>query len=484
MNCAICNRKVIRLDSLAKTFSEIAKPLSEMIRKGFMEQWKEKPNLWNILNQLSKQYPNDSLDTILQSDEQNYQKVRNLFSKEAINKSDNNYDTERFAKHSFKKMLFDSRKELLSANMIMNNCNKFKKYLDGSPLRAYEQLDVYAKKYPDKTLSEIIQMDEIYNANKANDESASKNFYNKLNYHFDKILKIISPENRKDFLYFMSIEMKAKNIIYTEKNNNTIILKIKKLYDEALKSEPYQDIKSMVMEELEQINAEYPTEYDFFITAHDDNWSDAEILNNIIGAFGSTGSRIIPLSRGGKDNVYNTIIMCKMCNSAKGNQKCDDEYIKFHPEVNGYIQKQIDSIMTRILNGQIKDEALVRWPIIVAGKLNSYTNGAINPNIGDYMINITKLTEDKIKKNLLKIKKLEMQNLKIAQQSHCEDNKIILNNELQIKELKAFITKNQKDLKFFESYTPDDEINNVSSEYENILEKHEDFSDDFGGNCG
>lgn len=77
-----------------------------------------------------------------------------------------------------------------------------------------------------------------------------------------------------------------------------------------------------------------------------------------------------------------------------------EEHIKYHPEMSYNLQKQIDFFSNIILDNNIIGD-MRRWPIEVARTFNTYTNGAICPNIDDFYQKSTK----KINRRILKRQK-------------------------------------------------------------------------------
>ena len=69
----------------------------------------------------------------------------------------------------------------------MKRFSGFKNILLGSKLETFEQLEIYARKYPRKTLEEIINLDEVYRFHQQKDWLQRASTREKMDYHFDNI---------------------------------------------------------------------------------------------------------------------------------------------------------------------------------------------------------------------------------------------------------------------------------------------------------
>ena len=111
----------------------------------------------------------------------------------------------------------------------------FKPSLQGSKLETFEQLQIYAKKYPRKTLSEIIQMDEIRKFHATKDLLQRAQSREKLDYHFSNISDLLKKAKPEAEDYFYELKQQAIGIISDEKDAKAKIPLIKNMYKKALR---------------------------------------------------------------------------------------------------------------------------------------------------------------------------------------------------------------------------------------------------------
>ena len=64
--CACCGKKVITTESITQAFRVIAKPLSKMLESGSFKFWKTQKDVWRLLENYAKAFPDKSLDKILE----------------------------------------------------------------------------------------------------------------------------------------------------------------------------------------------------------------------------------------------------------------------------------------------------------------------------------------------------------------------------------------------------------------------------------
>jgi len=79
----------------------------------------------------------------------------------------------------------------------------------------------------------------------------------------------------------------------------------------------------------------------------------SEIAHRIIEPSQSTAEHIHPHSNKGSNNPSNYLAECKKCNNDRGNMSYV-KWLKIHPEMINNVQKYMDEIIDRIVNGEIK----------------------------------------------------------------------------------------------------------------------------------
>lgn len=491
INCACCDREVITLDRFESKFTTITKPLKELMEKGLLDKWKDElPKLWNVLTHFTEKYPEDSFDTIVQRDEDEYTTVRKTFSMDARESyPEQSYNqTERLAKKAYKALLYDTRENLGSASQIVGIFKEFKKYLSDSPLQAFEQLQIYAQKYPNLRLSEIVQLDEVYNLHKTQHELTLKKFWDKQDYHFNNVIALVRAEDPLAILYFQRAERTVKKIMYTDPDVSARRPRVKEYYENAIKFMKCENIKDAIMEELDQIPVSYPREDAFFVEAKENNWNDAVIIKNIFKPFCGTMDHFLARSKGGADSIYNNTVMCEECNHAKSN-KDFNIHLKFHPDMPKYLQKQVDYVRNAIIDKKITADSLVRWPVLFPENVNYSTGGVIHLEYGDYKDKAVELSEEKCQGSITRIEELRKANEALNEQKEELKEKIhqlyrtMRENLDEIETRKTWLKKNQRDVEFFKKDDYSEEVQRLFYTPQSS-EEHEEFPDDFSGDCG
>lgn len=385
ITCACCGQKVITPEVADRAWGAVAKPLSTAVKKGAFSNLTENfPQVSILLKSFAERFPKLSLDRIIYNDE-NYLELRaaavaDIANSEPVNEKHPNPNM------AAKKILYDmqaaSRNYLRSSSVVMKRFAIFKDRLNGYKKDIFEQFQIYAKKYPRKTLSEIVNMDEIYKFHKMKDFLQRAATREQLDYHFGNIKDIITAK-RPD-LAEKTDELKETALdIYAEgRDSQKHLVKMKELYEQALKENGLEKLKWKVFEELEQVPETFTTVDSFMVYAKDHKYSDGAILASLITPSMTSYEHIIPKSNGGKDTLLNGIVMCRGCN-LKRKSIPYSEYIKYHPEMVYNTQKQMDMISQYILNGSLPAE-FEFYPVKTSRTLYNYSAGKINVNVENY----------------------------------------------------------------------------------------------------
>lgn len=391
IRCACCDRKMINPIELGRAFAKVSKPLSQIMEKGVLLCWQQQPEIGKILEDFAKKFPKFSLDKII--DDKDNRTILKLALVERV-KKDSEKELERMnpdekfryidkaVLDQFGDIVNRSRDPLRGAGAVMKRMASFKQCLDGEKLATFEQLEIYAQKYPRKTLKEIINMDEIYKFHRTKDLLQRTEKREKLDFHFTNIEKMIKKfdPNSENLIYDL------KNIVLDSfehyRDECSRIYYAKNLYKKAL--EQYNDNKLVekVWKELEQIPTSFITKDSFLVYAKNHNYSDNRIIASLLIPSEVSFEHIVPRSENGINHATNGIVLCRDCNQRRGSVPYE-EFIQYHPKMPYNTQKQIQTIADYILKGRM-DSMYRFWPIKVAQTLNDYTNGAINPDVSEY----------------------------------------------------------------------------------------------------
>ena len=406
IRCACCDRKMINPMDLGKAFAAITKPLSQMMEKGVLSYWQQQPEIGEILQEFAEKFPTLSLDKIIDNKDNRtvlkmalVKRTKKINAKElkqmTIGEGNRFIDKEVLDKYG--DIINRSRDTLRGAGAVMKRMASFKECLDGEKLATFEQLEIYAQKYPRKTLKEIINMDEIYKFHKTMDLLQRAEKREKLDFHFNNIEKMIKKldPNTEDLIY--DLKKSVLDLFDHQRDHESRIYYAKNMYKKALKQYDNKKILEKICLELEQLPTSFITKDSFLAYAKNHNYSDTRIISSLLVPAEVSFEHIIPKSENGIDHATNGIVLCRDCNQKRGNTPYE-EFIHYHPGMPYNTQKQIQTIANYILEGRM--DCMYRfWPIKVAQTLNEYTNGAINPDVSEYAKKALRQSKNRIAEN-------------------------------------------------------------------------------------
>lgn len=399
--CACCGQRTILNGSIKSAYKSLAKPLSLMLAKGVLRSWEKVPFIWNLLNTWAIENPKSSLDRMVYDDPEKFGILRgavedNVKSNPANANLDEN-EISRTTSRLFDDIYSRSRAELRGSAAVMKRLRAFKDCLKATKREIFEQFEIYSRKYPRKTLSEIINMEEIYKFHAAKDILQRAETREKLDYHFDNIAKILKKS--KAFSDDEIAELKESSIrfIANMRDEDARIPAIKDLYKKALESHNQEKLKFKIFDELKQIPTTFITKDSFLAYAHNHHYTDSNIIDSLLTPSISSFEHIIPRSQDGENKTTNGIVLCTECNTRRKTRPYT-EFIQYHPRMPYNTQKQIDFVSQLILKGKI-DGPLRFWPIKVAQTLTEYTGGAIAPDVTEYALKELHKSQERILEN-------------------------------------------------------------------------------------
>lgn len=412
--CACCGKKVIIPEQLTKIFSMIVKPLSSIIKSGRMNGWENKKTIWEVLQQFAQANPGQSLDKII-FDDNNSQKLYKAVS-ECMNGN---------IVLKVQSILNSSRSQMRSSSVVMKKLAPLKSYLDETPLDVFEQLEIYSQKYPRKTLTEIINMDEIVQFHRMKDLLQRAETKEQIDFHFSNIQKIINKATPQSQEVFDKLKKEALEIFASDFDPQMRIIKIKELYQNFLKQNNCEKLINKINKEIDQIPLTYTTKDSFFVFAHNHNFDDNKIITSIFNPLISTFEHVVPKSENGANKMKNGLVMHQTCNLHRGTMPYE-EFFQYHPEMKKNIQKQVNYIARRIREGKLIGEFRF-WPMSIANTLYKYTHGIISLDLTSHCTKELEKTKQRIKnrhdsisKLQRQIKALEAESKKLQEENQCE----------------------------------------------------------------
>ena len=245
--CACCGNKIITTEQITKAFSAITIPLKQILKKGFMGYWLENPNMKFLLETFSEEYPEKSFDKILENPE-NYEKFR-----DAITISDS-----REKGHAMQNIVTRSRHDLRGAGTVIKRLKALKPYLKGTKLEIFEQLEIYARKYPKKRLTEILNIEEITKFHAVKDLLQRAATKEKRDFHFDNISIMLKKASINEE-QIEELKEQALEYFCAERYPSYKIFMIKNMYAEFCKKHNCEKLCSKINDEVDKMPTTFTT---------------------------------------------------------------------------------------------------------------------------------------------------------------------------------------------------------------------------------
>ena len=416
LRCACCGEKLIDYGKLRDTWALVERPLSKVMSKDFKWLENQNPELYNLLDTLAKENPNKSIDKIMK-DTQNYAKVRDLIDIEVAKTGiSEGYEFKRAAQSRTFEILMAGRASLKSASLVMKKFAKFKHFLTDKKLKVFEQLQIYAEKYPRKTLTEIVNIDDIFKFHSAKDLLQRAESREVLDYHFNNIEKMIKKAKPESLERFKDLKIEVLNLFDTIRDKNIRVFKTKEIYRNALKECGCEKLERKIFKEIDSLPETFVSHDTFFVHAKNAHYNDSAIISSIFNPKVASVEHIIPRSKNGTDNVSNYIAMCRNCN-AKRSSIPYDEFLLYHPEMKKNTERQVKVVGNKILKGELTPDYKF-YPMQVSLLLKKYTNGKISPNLTNYCNKMLEKSENAIAKNSEKLSEIKIQKAEYTKDKH------------------------------------------------------------------
>lgn len=383
--CACCGKKVIVPAVIDKIYTSVSRPLASVLndKTGSLNCWKKTEAMWNILQKLAQENPKKSFEKIIK-DDKNRKLVSAAISIIVANDLKEgrgvNFETSKLS--LFKDIVYKSRNKLRSSSVVMKKFAPLKSYLDGAKLQTFEQLEIYSRKYPRKSLTEIINIPEVYEFHRTKDLLQRAETKERIDFRFDNIKNMVKKVNPDAAEYFDSLKDEALEIFSTCTDTNMRMLKIKNLYHNALKNHNCEKLTKKVNNEIDKMPTTYISMDSFFVYARNNDYNDTNILSSIFGPVTSSFEHVVPRSKEGADDMSNGLVLHQTCNKARGNISYE-EFFEYHPEMPKNILKQVNFIAKKILKGELGEEFRF-YPTKISKTLFRYTNGIVNINLTKY----------------------------------------------------------------------------------------------------
>ena len=447
MICAVCGEKTLCADTFIKTNTPNCKSLLYNMQNHALDFVKERiPIVWDLLVKYTKEHPTESLDKIME-DSAIYIELKQAVS-EHISfiraNDDKNYKNpeqiDRSVGANFFDILDSARSYLEPASTVMKNLEELKPFLVGEQITTFELLKFYSEKYPEKTLSEIINTEEVYTYHAQRDKVNRTALYNKMHFHLDNINLIVEKE-RPDALPLLCTKKTGVVKMFGEVNDPEERVYITKMkYKNALEEIGCTHLLDRVYEEIDKIPKTFMSADTFFAYAHKHNFSDGKIITQIFSPNFATEEHLDAVAEGGIDKIENKIVMHKSCNQLR-NRKPYARFLKYHPNMQEYVQYQVDLITEALLKEELP-RFIDFYPLKMPIKLAEKTNNMINVDITRYCqegMRLSYKTERELRDELDNI--YNLRDRKIREKMNCKGPNPELDAELKFLHSEIFRVK-------------------------------------------
>lgn len=392
LTCACCGKKMIHAEIRDKLFKNVSQPIGKLIKKGVFKEWFKELPIAIVLAEFCAKFPEDTLDKII-TDKTNYKKIN-----EACKKN----------KCLLTQVLDTSHSELRSAKAVLHRMKSFRNYMYDEKQEVYDLLSSYAQLYPRKTLTEIVNLDEVqeFHTTLLRKENEKKDKLNSV--YIERIKNIIKKHNPNADIE--KLDKGVLNIFHKSyrKNIEHTTSRIKDFLENYLKDNHCENISERVFSIAQNFKIKNSQDSNrFFINAKKNKYDDGQIVRYFIDPYIATFEHIIPKSYGGSASRNNGIILCQDCNRKRESTPYA-EFIQYNPQMPYNAQKQILQIADLILQGRIAGDNK-DWPIRIANTLYENSDGKINPDITSYCKKAYKKIQKQIKQRTKEINTIQKQ---------------------------------------------------------------------------
>lgn len=400
MICAACGRRTLASDVFVKANTPNCKSLLYNMQRQALSFVEERfPEIWNLLLRFTKQFPDQSLDCIMSNSDcyiELKQGILNQICKENGVEEPTISDKARFDRSigaTFFDLLESARTHLEPASVVMRNLSGLKCYLSEEQARAFSFLEGYAENYPEKTLSEIINMEEVYTYHANRDRKNRKKLYDDVHYCIDNIHSMILDENPDALTNIFHKRSGVITMFKDVSDPEERIYNMKEIYRHVLVNNGCENLIEKVYAEIDKVPKVFMTADTFLAFAHEHNFSDGKIIAQLFNSNFATEEHLDAVAEGGEDRIENKIVMHKACNQLR-NRIAYSRFVKYHPEMQSNVQQQVDLVVDALLKGDLPS-FIDFYPLKMPLKLAEKTDNLIK-------IDITRYCQEGIKQSWIK----------------------------------------------------------------------------------
>ena len=271
----------------------------------------------------------------------------------------------------------------LKAPQVIKKLHKIKPHLSDADRETLDIMEVYAKKYPKNTFSEIFNKPEVIEYHYKIKTFQKEQYNIQAEMVFNQLAKYtkLLPDDMQN--QFAQLNDKAQKIArIADSSDERKLMLLDNLYKDFLENIPDKKTAEKIKKKISEIPLRQNTA-DRNIAKKLRKKNDISIVSFFVNKITSTFEHIIPDSQNGTRRMYNGIFMCSQCNFDRGDLPYKI-FAKYIPDFAGNIQKQMNKIMVFIQNKRLPG-CYQTYPLKVKKTLDRVTDSQIKIDIDKYL---------------------------------------------------------------------------------------------------
>ncbi|MBR6126125.1 hypothetical protein IKQ21_00405 [bacterium] len=325
--CARCGKKMLPKLEAENFLSKIRPSLRRCLKK--LQSLKDIKE-YQLLEELAEKYPRENIDQILSH--------QSSFASKPINKQIPEFIINRIKAVTF------------NASAVVRKLQKYRKYMSETNLELLDIMEIYAKKYPNLTLLEIITHPEVYGYHKRMVKMEKDTLEVKSQRVFKRMERIAEKMGKGKNEELKVLNLETLRVIQNRTNYDDT--------DECLEN-LYEDFISKInnrkdADKFKKLVKELPfakTNPHRIIVKAAENHSPFGIIYHFFDRT-NTFEHIKPKSQKGVNLQHNGIYMCADCNTKRGTTPYKKLFLK-SADFGTFVQKQASMIMRYIMRGKL-----------------------------------------------------------------------------------------------------------------------------------
>ncbi len=225
-------------------------------------------------------------------------------------------------------------------------------------------------------------MEEVYTYHYEQAKLKSRKLQDRLHFCIDNINSMVGEESLEALSDIFTKRASVIAMFKEVSDPEERIYNMKEMYRAALIDNNCEYLIEKVFAEIDKVPKTYMTADSFIAFAHKHNYSDGKILAQLFNSNFTTEEHLDAVLNGGDDKIDNKIVMHKSCNQHR-NRIPYPRFLKYHPNMQEYIQKQVDMVVDALLKEELP-YFIEFYPLKMPIRLAEKTEGIISIDIRRY----------------------------------------------------------------------------------------------------